>query len=57
MDDDDEIDTWTYLLERCIPDNTETGGDAIYCGLYGHHIKDGVTLLTYNIRYLMKGGL
>ncbi|MDU7282755.1 MAG: glycosyltransferase family 8 C-terminal domain-containing protein, partial [Escherichia coli] len=26
----------------------ETGGDAIYCGLYGHHIKNGVTYSPIN---------
>ncbi|END7464824.1 glycosyltransferase family 2 protein, partial [Escherichia coli] len=41
MDDDDEIDP-NYLLKMHSRQH-ETGGDAIYCGLYGHHIKNGVT--------------
>lgn len=43
MDDDDEIDP-NYLLKMYSRQH-ETGGDAIYCGLYGHHIK--MVLLTH----------
>ncbi len=43
MDDDDEIDP-NYLLKMYSRQH-ETGGDAIYCGLYGHYIK--MVLLTH----------
>lgn len=46
MDDDDEIDP-NYLLKMYSRQH-ETGGDAIYCGLYGHHIKNGVTYSPIN---------
>ena len=46
MDDDDEIDP-NYLLKMYSRQH-ETGGDAIYCGLYGHYIKNGVTYSPTN---------
>lgn len=45
MDDDDEIDS-NYLL-KMYSDNMRRE-DAIYCGLYGHHIKNGVTYSPIN---------
>lgn len=49
MDDDDEID-FNYLLKMYTRQH-ETGGDAIYCGLYGYYIKDGVTYLLINTEF------
>ena len=49
MDDDDEIDP-NYLLKMYTRQH-ETGGDAIYCGLYGHYIKDGVTYSPINTEF------
>lgn len=49
MDDDDEIDP-NYLLKMYSRQH-ETGGDAIYCGLYGHHIKNGVTYSPINTEF------
>ena len=46
LDDDDEIDP-NYLLKMYSRQH-ETGGDAIYCGLYGHYIKNGVTYSPIN---------
>ena len=48
MDDDDEIDP-NYLLKMYSRQH-ETGGDAIYCGLYGHHIN---TCDMYAVPYYM----
>ncbi|HCL7322002.1 TPA: glycosyltransferase family 2 protein, partial [Escherichia coli] len=49
MDDDDEIDP-NYLLKMHSRQH-ETGGDAIYCGFYGHHIKNGVTYSPINTEF------
>ena len=46
MDDDDEIDP-NYLL-KMYSDNMRREGMRFIVGLYGHHIKNGVTYSPIN---------